>query len=252
MEQGKIRIVIVEDEFVIAEDIRMTLGDHGYEILAIFDRAETALPFIIKENPDMVLVDIQLGGAMDGVELVKQLRAKANLPVVYLTANSDAATYERARNTHPNAFLIKPFTPVNLLASVDIALFNFSEGTTAEKIDKDLSAHPTGQELLINQSLFVRINGRYRKIQSDEILFIEASGSYVHIQTPVERYTLSQNLTNFQKKTPLANLIRIHRSYIVNVDKVESFEESCVFIQNHKLPLSDNFRTEFLARIHCL
>ena len=252
MEQGKIKIVIVEDEFVIAEDIRMTLEDHGYAILAIFDHGEMALPFIIKEIPDMVLVDIRLGGEMDGVELVKQLRAKANLPVVYLTANSDAATYERARSTHPNAFLIKPFASANLLASVDLALFNFSEGTVAEKINNHLPSHPPDQELLINQSLFVKINGRYKKIHSDEILFIEASGSYVHIQTPGERYTLSQNLAHFQKKTPLANLIRIHRSYIVNVDKVESFEESFVFIQNHKLPISDNFKTEFLARVHCL
>lgn len=252
MEQGKVKIVIVEDEFVIAEDIRITLQDHGYDMMAIFDRGEAALPFIIKENPDMVLVDIHLDGEMDGVELVKQLRAKANLPVVYLTANSDATTYERARDTHPNAFLIKPFASANLLASVDLALFNFSEGTIVEKINKNLSSHLTEQELVINQSLFVKINGRFKKIHGDEILFIEASGSYLNIQTSGERYTLSQNLAHFQKKTPLANLVRIHRSYIINVDKVEFFEESFVFIRNHKLPLSDNFKAEFLARIHCL
>ena len=252
MESGNIKIVIVEDEFVIAEDIRVTLEDNGYRVLASFDRGEMALPFIIKENPDVVLIDIRLGGVMDGVELVKQLRAEVSLPVVYLTANSDTATYERARNTHPNAFLIKPFASVNLLASIDLALFNFSEDTIAEKIDNHLSFQLPEQELLIRQSLFVRVNGRYKKIQSDEILFIEASGSYVHIQTLAERYTLSQNLAHFQRKTPLANLIRIHRSYIVNVNKVDSFDESSVFIQNHKLPISDNHKEEFHARIHCL
>jgi DNA-binding LytR/AlgR family response regulator len=98
----------------------------------------------------------------------------------------------------------------------------------------------------------VRTNGKYKKVSSDDLLFVEAAGSYVHIQTRAERHTLSQNLTHFQNKTPLPNLIRIHRSYMVNVTHVDSFEDSFVFIQNHKLPLSENFKAEFLARIHCL
>jgi DNA-binding LytR/AlgR family response regulator len=252
MEREKIKIVIVEDEFVIAEDIRLRLEDSGYEVLAIFDNAEKAISFITKEIPDIILVDINLVGAMDGIELVKQVQLKMQLPIVYITANSDKATYDRARATHPNAFLIKPFTSANLLASVDLALFNFSTGHVIEQIERHIIPNHDRDELLINQSLFIRINGRYKKIHSDDILFIEASGSYAHIQTNDQRYTLSQNLAHFQRKTPLPNLIKIHRSFIVNINKVDAFEESYVFVQNHKLPLSETHKAEFLARIHCL
>jgi len=252
MEPQKVSVVIIEDEFVIAEDIRLRLEDHGYEVLATFDKAESALSYTMQENPDLVLADIQLAGDMNGIELVKELQKSRKFPVVYITANSDSATYEKARATHPNAFLIKPFTSANLLATVDLALFNFSSDQVVEQIERqNLSLSPP-TDLLINQFLFVRTKGGYRKVLQEDILFVEAFGSYAHIQTTDQRYTLSQNLAHFQRKTPLPNLVRIHRSFIVNINRVDSFEESNVFVQNHKLPLSDNFKADFLKRIHCL
>lgn len=247
----KIKIVIIEDEFVIAEDVRSRLESHGYRVSAIFDRGENALPYILNEKPDLLLVDIHLAGGMNGIELVRQAQAKIQTPVVYITANSDSRTYDEAKVTHPNAFLIKPFSPENLIASIDLALYNFSNGSVVEKIERAPISIPS-EDLLIHQCLFVRSNGKFKKVSCHEILFAEASGSYVHIQTTDQRYTLSQNLTQFQKKTPLPDFIRIHRSYIVNISRVDSFEESFVFIQNHKLPLSENHRAEFLSRIHLL
>jgi DNA-binding LytR/AlgR family response regulator len=252
MEPEKIKIVIIEDEFVIAEDIRTRLEEASYEVSHVFDNGESALPFLLKSTPDIILVDINLQGKMDGIQLVEQLQQKISLPVAFITANSDPSTYDRARKTHPHAFLVKPFTTSNLLAAVDLALYHFSIETTPSKIERPVeSDHPEGQ-FIVNQCLFVRTNGKYKKICPNDILFIEAGGSYVHIQSRTERHTLSQNLTHFQQKTPLPNLVRIHRSYIINIDHVDSFEESFVFIQNHKLPLSDNFRADFISHINCL
>ena len=135
MEPEKIKIVIVEDEFVIAEDIRGRLEDAGYEVADIFDTAEAALPFIISISPDIVLVDINLRGKMNGIEMVEELKLKANLPIAYITASSDAVTYERARSTLPHAFLVKPFTTANLLMAVDLALYHFSANTRLTVLD---------------------------------------------------------------------------------------------------------------------
>jgi DNA-binding LytR/AlgR family response regulator len=252
MRSEKIKIIIIEDEFVIAEDIRMRLEEAGYDVIQSFDNAEAALAFLLTTTPDMVLVDINLQGKMDGIQMVERLQQKINLPVAFITANSDPATYDRARKTHPHAFLVKPFTTSNLLAAVDLALYHFSIETTPLKIERSIEIDRPEGQFMVNQCLFVRTNGKYKKICPQDILFIEAGGSYVHIQTRTERHTLSQNLSHFQQKTPLPNLVRIHRSYIINIDHVDSFEESFVFIQNHKLPLSDNFKADFLARIHCL
>ena len=86
-----IEIVIVEDEFVIAEDINTRLGQNGYNVLAVFDRAETALPFILEKRPDLIVVDIRLNGPMDGIEMVERVQREFKTPVIYITANSDAA-----------------------------------------------------------------------------------------------------------------------------------------------------------------
>ena len=247
----KIRVVIIEDEFAIAEDIKTYLEKNDYHVQAIFDSAECALPFIQTELPDVLLIDIKLSGVMSGIDLVKQIRSQINIPVIYITANSDHATFEKAKATHPHAFLVKPFTSINLLASIELALYNFLNEISPEKIERVMQAEPQ-KSVVINHTLFVKSNGRFKKVSSNDILFVEASGSYVHIQTAGQRFTLTQNLAHFQRKTPLPFLLKIHRSFIVNMNKVDSFDDAHVFIENHKIPISENHRKEFLDKIHCL
>jgi DNA-binding LytR/AlgR family response regulator len=222
--------------------------------LSIFDRAETALPFILKNNPDLLLADIKLLGKTDGISMVEELQRQVKLPVIYITANSDKATYDRAKKTNPHAFLVKPFSTINLLAAIDLALYNFSSGQSPHDISRNsvASHHHTDGQFLVNQCLFIRTNGKHKKVVSDNILYIEASGSYIHIQTLSERFTLSQNLSQFQKKTPLADFVRVHRSYLINITKVEAFDEAHVFIGNQRIPISETYRADFLNRIHCI
>jgi DNA-binding LytR/AlgR family response regulator len=249
----KIKAVIIEDEFPIAEDIRTQLEIAGYMVTALFNSGEEALACLVNDPPDVLLVDIKLSGQMDGIGLVEKFAAAHTRPVIYITANSDSSTYDRARKTKPNAFLVKPFSTANLLASVDLALLNFSNNNTPASVERTPILNPGPEDqFLVNQSLFIRTHGKYRKVKCEDLLFIEADGSYVHIQTRSERYTLSQNLATFQKKTPLPTLLRIHRSYIINLPAVDSFEESFVFIGTHKIPLSDNYKADFMSRIHFL
>jgi len=247
----RIKAIIVEDEFAIAEDIRNQLEAHGFEVIASFDCAESTVPFFLTSKPDILLVDIHLLGPMNGVELVKQLQGHCRFPFVYITGNSDQSTYDAAKLTHPNAFLIKPFTPANLIAAVDLAIFNFGSNKPADGIAR-ASGVPGQEQLVINQNLFIRNNGRYVKILADSTLFVQANGSYVNIQTIGHRYTLSQNLSSFLRTTPLSNLVRIHRSYAVNINRVDSFEDSWVVVSGHKLPLGEGYKAEFLSRINYL
>lgn len=249
---SRIRIIIVEDEFVIREDIRSQLELAGYEIVGAFDKAEDALPVVLEAVPEVLLIDIRLAGKMDGIQLAQTVTDSVRVPIIFITANSDAATYERAKLTRPNAFLVKPFTTANLLTSVDLALYHFSIDSTPERIDRSGASPADADPFVINRSLFIRASGKYKKIRREDILFVEAAGSYVHIQTATERFTLAQNLSQFQKKASLPTLVRIHRSYIVNMEQVDSFEESHVYVHNHKLPLSENHRAEFLAQLRLL
>src|SRR5204863_910630 len=156
---------------VIAEDMRKQLSEIGYDISGVFDRADDALPFVQTDTPDLLLVDIRLSGKMDGIEMVTRL--SLGIPVIYITANSDANTYEKAKITKPHAFLVKPFSPANLASTVDLALYNYSLSIHPARIKGDAVTLPTNDEpFAVHQNLFVRLNGKYKKVNAYDLLFI--------------------------------------------------------------------------------
>lgn len=120
---AKARILVVEDELIIAKDIQRTLIRLGYEVPALLTSAEAALEQVAALQPDLVLMDIHLSGEMDGITAADQIRLRNGLPVVYMTAYSDEATLSRARITEPYGYVIKPFEDRELKIAIDIALY---------------------------------------------------------------------------------------------------------------------------------
>jgi len=102
------------------------------------------------------------------------------------------------------------------------------------------------------EAVFARIDKKHFKIQLDNILYLEAAGSYLKLVTLKEEFSLSQNLSQFIRRNDIPVLIRIHRSYIINLNKVDSFDNECVYIRKNKIPISNSYREEFLSRVHCL
>jgi PAS domain S-box-containing protein len=116
------RIMIVEDEGLIALDLQAVLEDLGYEVPAVVASAEEALYQLTSTRPDLVLMDIRLNGAMDGVEAAAHIHRRFDIPLIYLTANSDEATFAQARTTLPGAYLLKPVKKRELRRSIELAL----------------------------------------------------------------------------------------------------------------------------------
>lgn len=120
---AKARLVVVEDEVIIARDIQRTLIRLGYEVLALSMTGEDALQKVAETHPDIVLMDIRLSGGMDGIATAEVIRMQNKLPVVYLTAHSDEATLRRAQVTEPYGYVLKPFEERELVIAIDIALY---------------------------------------------------------------------------------------------------------------------------------
>ena len=116
-------VLVVEDEFIVAEDIRQRLIRTGYSVLAITPTGAEALRWVEGTRPDLVLMDIMLKGDMDGVQTAEQIRKKYDVPVIYLTASSDNATLQRAKKTEAYGYIIKPFDTQSLNATIEVALF---------------------------------------------------------------------------------------------------------------------------------
>ena len=156
---SKLKVLVVEDEIIIADNICDVLEDLGYEVTEPAINYTEALVLIEQEKPDIAILDIQLSGRKTGIDIAKQIREKYNFPFIFLTSNSDKMTIDEAKEVMPPAFLIKPFTKEELYSAIEITLSNFEKKAINEK------------ELLSEKFLFIKIKGVYTKIIQKDILY---------------------------------------------------------------------------------
>jgi len=119
---SKPRALIVEDEILIAEELKQRLSLLGFSVIAAVDSAEEGIAIATRECPDLVLLDIRLKGEKDGVQAAKEIRQQVNVPLVYLTAHSDRLTVDRVKETEYDGFLLKPFRERELQTTIEIAM----------------------------------------------------------------------------------------------------------------------------------
>ena len=117
------KIMIVEDETLVAKDIEASLTSLGYTVCRAVSSGEDALAFIAQDRPDLILMDIMLKGNLDGIETANRVRRQLDIPVIFLTAYSDAATVGRAKETNAFGYLLKPFEESELRTTIEMALY---------------------------------------------------------------------------------------------------------------------------------
>jgi DNA-binding response OmpR family regulator len=116
------RVLIVEDEALIAEELRERLSHLGFTVIAAVSSGEEAVQIATKECPDLVLMDIRLSGDKDGVQAAREIREQVSVAIVYLTAHSDLRTVERVKRTEHEGFILKPFLRKELQSTIEVAL----------------------------------------------------------------------------------------------------------------------------------
>jgi PAS domain S-box-containing protein len=133
------KIFIVEDEWVVSLELQQRLTDLGYEVSGITDNGDSAIKMALETKPDLILIDINIKGNLDGIETAKQILAKYNVPIIYLTAYSDKTTIERTKVTTPYGYIIKPVEERDLLVSIEISLNKFEMEKKLKESEKKLS-----------------------------------------------------------------------------------------------------------------
>lgn len=233
-------IYIVEDEPLIAETIKIALEKHQYIVCGISDNTKEAIYDIEELEPDLVLIDITLSGDLDGVDLAKKLDAKQpHLPYIFLTSSSDPGTINKVKDTLHAGFIHKPFNEGGLKSNIELALHKAAKAHSKENEDSA-------------SSLFVKDKGRLHKIYIDDIALVIAEDNYAYLITSNKKILLSQTLKSIEKKLASPPFIRIHRSFLVNMDKIESVSDGYVFISTHKVPIGKSYRQDFFRKIKLL
>lgn len=174
-----IRILIVEDEPLIAEDIQGFLEGVDFEIAGIAYDGEEALACLEKENYDAVLLDINLGSKLDGVQIADIINEKYKVPFVFLTSYADRETIERVKKTQPSGYLLKPFDENDLLTSLEIAVFNHINKMAHEKKELTLEVLNESLETPISEREFEILNLLKRGKSNREI----GEANFVSINT---------------------------------------------------------------------
>jgi len=235
-------ILIVEDEAVVAMDIAQKLEELGYTIDAIADTGEEALIQAHSHIPDLVLMDINLKGKMDGIQTAEILRKIAFTPIIYLTALTDRRTVERARDTEPEAYLVKPFKDSDLNIAIEVAL---------HKAAKRKLLQPDGKASFyqVADRLFVRMGNGFDKVSGSDVLYLEAARAYCILHTSTRKYTLAASLAEILRTWDSQDIIRIHKSYAINIKRITRIEDQQVCIDNILLPLGAHYRVAFFNSV---
>ncbi len=375
---NKTRILVVEDESIVAKDIQKTLEKLGYEVPATASSAASAYEKLEQIEPDLVFLDIKLKGEEDGIHIAGHIKEKYNIPVIFLTSYVDQETLDRAKVTEPYGYIVKPFNESDLKTTVEMALFKFSrdrevraseqrlanalgkveeaiivtdtegritylnekagnllgygvasaigldvfqlmaiemEGGNGlrkeqlyEAMKKDeaieleecfvivkrdnssvassfsaSSVHDEKNQYLgaalvigdkqagaerpvanaelqmsfldnqvIQNSFFVKKGSMLVKVYLDNIQWIQAMDNYVIIQTTADQFVIHSTMKDIENKLPTSRFLRVHRSYIIPIEKINVLDENTVLIGDKTIPIGKSYKEAFMARLNFL
>lgn len=251
MEQP-IKILIVEDNVIIADDMQSMLEEIGYEIVDNVIVYEQAVDVLKNNHVDLVLIDIILASDKTGIDLGKHIRDTYNIPFIFVTSNSDRATVENAKTVKPDGYLVKPFEQQDLYTSIEIALSNFNyakKGVTKLAEDDEVADTITSNSVL-KDSIFVKKQHLYYRIQFTDIQFIKADNVYLEVNTADKKFLVRSPLKDYLEKLPKNKFYRAHKSYIVNVDHIDAVNSKDIMINNNLIPISKDFKEFILSSMN--
>ncbi|MEO8148016.1 MAG: response regulator [Bacteroidia bacterium] len=374
----KTKILVVEDEVIVAKDIQRTLIKLGYDVPVTAQSAQSAFEKIDQVDPDLIFCDIKLKGEVDGIDIAKRLKEEYLIPVIFLTSYADKATLDRAKVTEPYGYILKPFNETDLQTTVEMALYKFAKdqevrdneqryanalqnidealiitdlddkinyvnpraeeifkapakeavgkslGSIAEITHADFEkihaategllqlndasvksiatgesykalvtvsqikdeinnligrailiksnanvaaaaakpavegqAQPAAEDsviesMIFHDSFFVKKGSLLVKVYLSNIHWIQAMDNYVVIQTSNDQFVVHSTMRDIEAKLPPDRFGRVHRSYIVQYDKIGMLEENTIVINEKIIPVGKSYKEQFMNRLNFL
>jgi len=247
---AKTNVLVVEDESIVSKDIQHSLKKLGYNVVGSSSTGEKAIELALELKPDIVLMDIMLKGELTGIEAAETIRESINIPVIYLTAYADEGTLAKAKVTEPYGYIIKPFKEIDIHTSIEMALYKHQKVTEVRK-ERDL-LYSLVENKESNDFIFVKSNSRLVKLKTEDIYFVEALKDYVVINALNTRYTIHSTMKDIEKKLPSEEFVRVHRSFIVRLDKIAAIEQPNLILENDKkvIPIGGSYKEELSNRIN--
>ncbi len=233
----ELKIMILEDDPLIAENIRMNLAELGYDALEPVATKKEAIQQLNTDPPDFAILDININGKMEGIEIGEFIHKQLNIPFIYLTGNSDKDSIFKASATHPQSYLIKPFATHDLYSAIQISIANFY----AVKENEDVNVLP--------ESIFVKVGNKYTKVQLHDVYFLKSDDKYLEVVTTSGNYFIRTTMESMLQSLKGRNFIRVHRSYSINMRHLKEVNGEYITVGDTKIPVGRVYRDDILKII---
>jgi two-component system, LytTR family, response regulator LytT len=216
-------IIILEDELIIAEHLKDLVESFGHKVIAIAQGKTEFFAAIENSLPDVALLDINIRGKHQGIEIAEKIKMKYHFLHIYITSFSDRKLIDVAAKTEPVSYIVKPFKESEVYAALQIASENL-------KIKEN------------EPYLLIKSNNKTIKIYASEIYFIKSDNIYIELHTKQGRFLERTSLEKFLESYKFQNLIRVHRSYIVNRNHIKALKSSSIILDQYEIPVSRKYQ----------
>lgn len=237
-------ILVVEDEIIIAEDIKEFLIENGFENVYRVSNKNDAYSLLSEIDFDLVLLDINLNNTNVGFEIADFINEKNNSSIIFLTSYSDSETVEKIMLSKPLAYILKPINKTHLLATIKIAFEN--------KLKSSPLLAKENEESIMFEQKFISFkeNTTHYRVPISDIYWIKSDKNYIEIHTTKRRYIVRCSLTKLQDKMPNAIFYRCHKSIIININLVQGYSKNEVIINAVRIPISRQNKKKLLLKLN--
>lgn len=246
MDELKLDVLIVEDNLSFALELEMLVQEIGYNVIGRVDNSSDAIEIILHQLPDFILMDVDIRGNMTGIEIGKAIK-DLNIPILFITSFGDEKHYQKAKETLMIGYLVKPIDKFTLLTSIQLAIAQIQKQNQAkvEGIEEE--------EFIFKDFIFFKKKGIYHKVPTKNIMFIKSDNNYCEAYINEDlKFMTRTTLSKMEEVLPKSRFMRVHRKYIVQLDKVDviDFQLGKIKIMNYEFPISRTKRKELEETIN--
>ncbi|MEE9439639.1 MAG: response regulator transcription factor [Saprospiraceae bacterium] len=223
---NSIKVLIVEDELLIAEVIKIYLKERGHSVVGIAISYKEALQLIIDTKPDVVLLDVRLYGEKSGIDVASHLRESGKrIPYIIVSSQYDSNIIEDAMRAGAAGYITKPISKETLWSTIELAVLRLHDAIINDKF------------------IDVKVSQGVHRIHIKDILYIKSDHVYVEIFCLNSKLLCRYSLREILAKIDLPSFVQCHRSYIINTNKIQKYSFKKIWINDHIIPVSDKYKS---------
>ncbi len=242
---SKLKVLVVEDDQMISDSLCDILDMLEHEVVGVAENADDAIAICNEKLPEIALLDIQIGGDLDGVDLSQLINEQFQIPFIFTTAYADDTTVGRAKANGPFGYVVKPYGVKDINAAIEVAMSAY------ERL-KDAQSKAEGMSRIIDKSIFLKVDYKLVKVQIEDILYVEAKGNYALFKTKEKGHIVHTTMKRVQERLESYNFAKVHRSYVVNLAEIVDIEESNLLIENKVITISRANKEALIKRLNLL